>query len=190
MIVVEGPDGAGKTHLVQSIRQHFPDLPLAPKAMSSDISPNVNMKTYIEAWVGPARPSYALFDRFALISGPLYAPILDDKYQLNIYSNIDWMVQQHSRFYGSVRPLVIYCLPPVSVVRDNVRNDSDNAKAAPYIERIYAAYVNRAAMDAGYTHNLRYDYTEGHTVDKPTPLARVLARIEATLDNWKKGYVR
>lgn len=185
MIILEGPDGAGKTYLKNQILQAFPDLPLAPKAMASDITPNIHMVHYIEEWTNKQRPSDVLFDRFALISGPLYAPILDDKYQLNIYSSLRWMRNQHATFYGIVRPLIIYCLPPISTVRDNVRGDPENAKAAPYIERIYAAYVHRAAVDDGYPYSYIYDYTEVTSGHKPQPLQRMLALIEATRERWR-----
>jgi len=157
IIILEGPDGAGKSHLAKRLSLHF-DMPIAPKSMDGEVKPLVDMKSWIETCISKKFQS-VIYDRFALISGPLYAPILKDQYQLNAYQDIPWMFKQHWQFYTQVRPIIVYCLPPLQVVKDNLKKDDSNQVIEQYIEQIYVAYVNRAALDSGYSTSFLFNYT-------------------------------
>lgn len=158
MIVLEGPDGSGKTTLLGKLIAHY-GFAKSERAMSAQQKPLKAMDAYISDTLQQGF-QHKFFDRFALISGPIYAPIMNDLYQLNIYSNLEWMSRHINWFYRECRPIVIYCLPPVHVVRDNVRDDPENATVAEYTERIYQAYVNRAAIDMAYGRTMIYSYVD------------------------------
>lgn len=174
MIIVEGPDGGGKTHLVNTLLEHF-DFPLAPKAYTGDVTPLRDIREWIEdnAAAGFRR---MIFDRFAYISGPIYAPIMADRYQLNIYDDFYWMSKVAYQLYEKTRPLIIYCLPPQRIVSANVRDDPTNTKVVGLTQQLYAAYCTRAALDMGRSSCFVYDYTN------PKHLPNLLAFIVSVIE--------
>jgi hypothetical protein len=161
VIVIEGPDGAGKSTFVSLLAEEL-GLPIADRSMKGDLTPLKKMDEWIN-WCISSGWQPMIFDRFALVSGPLYAPIMNDPYQLGIYSDLSWMLEMERRFYTEVEPLMIYCLPPLEVVKENLLGDKENAAVADHIDRIYQAYVARAALDYGTRYFFIYDYTQGHS---------------------------
>lgn len=182
MIVVEGPDGAGKSTLIERLKLDL-GLPVADRSMTGDLRPLKAMGEWIEECVNAGFQD-KIYDRFALISGPLYAPIMDDKYQLNLYNSAQWMFDMHWRFYRRCKPVIIYCLPPIAEVRDNVRRGDDNEAVKDKIERIYQAYVVRAALDHGYPDSYLFDYTRDNQHGNYNVLRY---GIEQTLSMRKRG---
>ena len=69
MIVVEGPDGSGKTTLVKRIMDSKlgSELELMPRAVSKDAKSLTKIDDYIEEELGKGF-GMRLYDRFALIS--------------------------------------------------------------------------------------------------------------------------
>ena len=164
MIIIEGTDGAGKSHLIQRLKLHF-NAPIANRSMSADQEPLVDMKAWIQQCVALGFRR-VLFDRFALISGPLYAPILKDEYQLGIYQDLEWMVEQYYLFNNKVRPIIVYCIPPLETVKVNIDNDENNRSVALYTEQLYVAYTNRAAQDCNFMSATIFDYTNPQHFEK------------------------
>lgn len=157
MIVVEGPDGAGKTTLIQKLSSQW-DLPIAPRAVSKDAEAMTDLVKWVQQNVFSA-PHNQIFDRHRLISEPIYGPILR-RTQRPCFDDLAWMADMVKAFYRA-GPLLIYCLPPRDVVRANIQGDPDNAVVSDHIDAIYTAYVARAAMDKAFNPNsvVIYDYT-------------------------------
>lgn len=164
MIIIEGTDGAGKSHLIKRLKTHF-NAPEANKFVNADQKPLIDLKMGIEKCTSLGFKR-VLFDRFALISGPLYAPILKDEYQLGIYKDIDWMIEQYYLFTNKVRPIIIYCIPPLETIKTNVDNDESNRSVALYTEQLYVAYTNRAAQDCNLMSATIFDYTKPEHFEK------------------------
>ena len=155
-IVVEGPDGAGKTTLVKQL-EDVTQFKLMPRRVGQDTQALVDLKQWVEE-DNSTRENWRLYDRHALISEPIYGPILRSQ-QKPCFTNPVWMKTELQRFYDRI-PLIVYCLPPLEVVRRNVANDENNIAVADKIDSIYAAYVARACLDvAGGRHAFIYDYT-------------------------------
>lgn len=158
MIVVEGPDGAGKTTLIEAIVDLL-QLPVADRVVGKDTQALVNLKHWTEANVNRGFQKM-VYDRHRLISEPIYGPILRDQPQEG-FVDLDWLVTMMRKFYAC-KPVLIYCLPPLEEVLHNVKYDTDNDNSAveAKITRIYSAYCARAAIDKSHHYNtLIYDYT-------------------------------
>lgn len=159
MIVVEGPDGAGKTTLIETISRDL-DIPVAPRVVSKDAEAMVDLKLWVEENV---RQGFQrrIYDRHRLISEPIYGPALREKPEPG-FDDPDWFHLHLQHFYDN-EPMVIYCLPPFSEVWRNVTSDNDNrvVQARHIIRGIYGAYWNKAHTDQVlYKNAWIYDYTD------------------------------
>lgn len=161
MIIVEGPDGSGKTSLVRSL-QGMTGFPLTTKAVSSEMKANVDLPIYIEAQLAQGFGK-RLYDRFALISGPIYGPICGMRPPNDIFTDEVQSFIWQGRLYNRVKPLIIYCLPPPDVVRINVEDPAtENSVAAPVWEQAYWSYRMKIDQDTNFYPDriYRYDYTQ------------------------------
>lgn len=160
MIVVEGPDGAGKTTLIEKLLNDF-DLELQPKVVSSDTKAMTDLATWIEAQNsrGWDREKPRLYDRHGLISEPIYCNAMN-RSPKRMFDNWGWLALELVRFYNE-QPIIIYCLPPLEVVRHNVmKEETDNAAISDQITGIWVAYARQAATDAITRGSIIYNYTE------------------------------
>lgn len=144
MIIFEGPDGAGKTSLAVRLSKDL-GIPMAPKVVSSDMTALTDLAEWTEQNVSGGF-QYKIFDRHRLISEPIYGPATRSRQDLR-FLDPGWMMEMMARFYAC-DPILIYCLPPLHVVRENVyRDDTDNQAVRGRIAAIYAGYAARSAID-------------------------------------------
>lgn len=144
MIIVEGPDGSGKTTLVERLAREI-RLPVASKVVASDTQPIVNIRDWTETNVHKGFQP-VIFDRHRLISEPIYGPAMRRRQDAEFY-DLTWLSDMMWHFYNA-KPIIVYCLPDILTVRENVlREDTDNGAVRDHIAAIYAGYVARCAMD-------------------------------------------
>jgi adenylate kinase family enzyme len=155
VIIVEGPDGAGKTTLIQQIASHF-ELPVAPRVVSKEANAMVSLKPWVEKNVSEGF-QVTLFDRHRLISEPIYGSILRKTFEPG-FDDFAWLYSMYTMFYNA-KPLIIYCLPEYETVRANLEGDEDNTAVVHKIRRVYAQYVAKAASDCTQHGAMRYSYT-------------------------------
>lgn len=163
MIVVEGPDGSGKTQLVRSL-QLMTGFPLMAKAVSSEMKATVDVPGYIETHLAMGFGK-RLYDRFALISGPIYGPLCGMRPPNHIFADEIQSYIWKGRFYNRVKPLLIYCLPPADIVRANVFSQQTENSVVTEMgvwEQAYWAYRMKIDEDLLINHDnvYRYDYTQ------------------------------
>lgn len=165
MVIVEGPDGAGKSTLIADLMERF-KISTAPRVVSKDAEAMVDLKVWVEQNIAEGF-QYKIFDRHRLISEYIYGPLLRKEQQPG-FTDLAWSTVMLHRLYTTVEPIVIYCLPPLEVVRANVLRDPENKVVAEHIDAMYAAYVHRIALDTVYRpfHTVVYDYTtDGQEAD-------------------------
>lgn len=187
MIIVEGPDGAGKTTLITQLQDRY-DLEVAPRVVTKSAEAMVDLKVWVEENLAQGF-QYTIFDRHRLISEFIYGPLLRKEQQPG-FTDLIWSYTMLRRLYQDVKPIMIYCLPPLQVVADNVSGDFENEVVAEHIEAMYTAYVHRASLDwvSSPSSTIIYDYTSDGREQDPLRMFDVhmdVARLRA-LKNERK----
>lgn len=170
MLVVEGCDGTGKTHLVKRLSEDL-KLPIVPKAVASDMSSLVpSLKGWVEEHVD--RPVRGIYDRHRLISEPIYGTIMRGSLE-DGFDDLLWLTRQWARFENQ-RPCVVICSPPPLTVLTNIFHD-ENQPPQVVVEysRLYWSYH---ALLAHHSEWLHWDY-----VNDQDRYDRLLDRIKAKL---------
>lgn len=158
MIVVEGPDGAGKTTLINYLAKEL-SLPIAPRVVSKDTEAMVDLQEWVDKNLSKGWQPM-IFDRHRLISEPIYGAILRPKFQPG-FDDMEWFEPRLRQFYG-LQPSMIYCLPPLRTIWDNIQDDPENQRVADQhiIQMIWAAYFNKAVTEYTLLRSTWiYDYT-------------------------------
>ena len=178
VIVVEGPDGSGKTTLVKRIMESKlgSELELMPRAVSKEAKSLTKIDDYIEEELGKGF-GMRLYDRFALISSPCYAMLPDRTFTGRMFDPV-WLRAHFDKMY-QVDPVIIMCLPSLDTVVGNTRIGDDNRVVQEDIEAIYINYLSYWAAQGSTngTSMMRWDY---HNPDQQ--------RLDNLLQ-WAKGRV-
>ena len=157
MIIVEGPDGSGKSTLVARLEEQL-EIDREPRAVSSDARSLIPIGKYIETEL---RRGFGLrlYDRFALISSPRYMSLPNPTYRDELLDRV-WLVRM-SRLFTEVDPAIILCLPPYDVVQQNVVSDPTSEVMYNHLYQIYWGYHDwYCHQKAAYnTSVLLWDYT-------------------------------
>jgi hypothetical protein len=144
VIIVEGPDGGGKSTLVRTLSAQL-KLPVSPRVVGSDTRALVDLVAWTEQNVEKGFQRL-IFDRHRLISEPIYSP-LKNADPASKFLDLGWISDMTWRFYQA-KPIVIYALPSLETVVSNVQDPmTDNEFVRDWIHHIYAGYVARAAID-------------------------------------------
>lgn len=156
MIIVEGPDGAGKTTLVSHLSHHF-EIPVNERVVDKDTKPLIpDMKHWVELNLKQGL-QWKIYDRHRLISEPIYQTCMGRQAQ-DGFNDIAWMTSRMLDF-TRIRPFIVYCLPPIEVVQNTLENDSSNKAVVDFTHLIYPAYVAQAAGDIARGQAVKYDWT-------------------------------
>lgn len=179
MIVVEGPDGSGKSTLVKRLSDAL-DLPVAPRAVNS----NAVYTDQLDYWVERHNKlgfQPMLFDRHQLVSHLMYGPTMRRKLFGN-FQDMEWLVDQLQQFW-SCKPFVIICLPPIATVKANLAVDEYKV-AERDIEVFYWNYHAWAAMNRDSVDRV-WDYT----VHGPESFTMMAQQIQLRMENngYSKG---
>jgi hypothetical protein len=182
VIVVEGPDGAGKTTFIELLKG-YTNLEVAPRVVSKDAEAMVDLREWVHENVR-AGWQELIFDRHRLISEPIYGPVLREEFEPG-FSSLSWFYAMLEKFYAC-KPVIVYCLPPFDVVWKNVMSDDDNRifhTNGRALRQIWSAYLNKACTDYALNkHIIIYDYTS----DDPMFYVK---RIQHFINNRRKQVV-
>lgn len=179
MIIIEGPDGAGKTSLARKLHYQL-DIPYAPKASDSLEGPVKNICEWVDndllSW---GSQPVKIYDRYPLISEPIYGPALRGGVPEQMTTT--WMRNRTNTFRSM--SLVIWCLPPFVNVDENVSQSEDNQMegVAKNIDTIWSLYATASNMWSG--PGMIYDYTAGNTKPRDTHMINLVRRH---LTTWKR----
>lgn len=158
MIIVEGPDGGGKTRLLDRLTEHYTSIPVHPRASEGVDGPVKDLFEWAHKDVTTWRDKgLHFYDRHPLISEYIYGP--------TVRGHVD------PRFYTTAlrrrlvhRALIIVCLPPLCVVRASVNNERDMPGVMTHIDTIWSLYASLTAQ-LPTVGVVRYDFTEDDYTD-------------------------
>lgn len=163
-VIIEGPDGGGKTTLKDKLLTDIPHLHQVPRHSESLQGPVEDMKKRVEyeLWDDEGQIcKHCLFDRHALISEPIYGPTCRGKV-FDGMANEDWFITSWS-LLTTLKPIIIFCLPNLATVRYNiVRNPKEQmAGVIGNIEAIYYGYLFLYYRLIAEGHRAyKWDYTD------------------------------
>jgi hypothetical protein len=152
MIVVEGPDGSGKSTLVKKIAGTL-DLPVARRVVTKQATAMRDLQTWVDDNLSAGLKA-TVYDRHRLISEPIYGPVLRSRMEPG-FDDWRWLMYRQQKF-RTLKPLVIFCLPPLNIVRECVMEDDDNKVVREHIDTIYWLYHNAITL---WDDALVFDWT-------------------------------
>jgi adenylate kinase family enzyme len=153
MLIVEGPDGSGKTTLIRRLMEDL-RWPVAPRVVSQETQKMVDLKEWTEINLTQGLVP-TIFDRHRIISEPIYGPIIRRSLEEG-FDSLVWTTAVFNQF-DALDPFVIWCLPPRWIVEQNVWEDENNVVVKDDIGTIYDLYHFAAARCQ--TWNWVWDYT-------------------------------
>ena len=157
IVVVEGPDGAGKTTLIRNLRQAT-DRYYVTLHNSGPPHSILNVQcvtNWIEKMSGGRVP--LICDRISLISEPIYGVELRGE---NILEGT-YTVDDVAIFLAKHVDRIIYCRPPTSVIEDHLRREPQLQGVISSIREITARYDNVMKMLRHWgVKVIEYDWTE------------------------------
>lgn len=168
MIIVEGPDGAGKTTLVKQISERF-ELAVGRRGVADrkllyTVTVPDTFRALQEAVSGEEQP--LVWDRL-FFSEFVYYPLTNRKCEFN-----EAQRQHIMEVLCALRSPIILCLPPAKTVYANAGKAEQMDGVMDNLSRIYLAYV--AVFKWMPAHAVVYDYTT-------EPSDRVMQVCEAYL---------
>lgn len=150
MIIIEGPDGAGKSTLIRRLQDENPELQLAPRACTSLGGP-LHGDALLE-WLRDYGAMYGyIYDRHPCISGAVYGAVRADPPDASLRGRLNgliWEIHENAR--------VIYCRPPRHEIVKAVNDTAQLEGVSRQIHSIIDTYD--AVMGVMIPHE-RYDWT-------------------------------
>lgn len=159
IVVVEGPDGGGKSTLIDNLRlscdRHYVSLRRSgpPKTLEE-----IN---HIVRWIEQhdpdgTRPTPLILDRHPFISESIYGPALRGNSLLTDYYTLHDIEYHFARFINRV----IYCRPPTSTILKKMHDNPQLKGVTERIEMITERYdqVTRLIRNWG-VNVIEYDWT-------------------------------
>jgi len=162
-VVIEGPDGSGKSNLVARLLAST-NLEVKPRACTSENGAIENLGGWVRDYLDSI--DSGIYDRHPLISDFIYGPIIRG----GVHPDFTGMLSLEEYFEGfySHDLVLVYCLPPWFTVHENILKNHepttdhlkgviDNARA------LYDLYMVRYIMDLGrHARTWLWDYSGFH----------------------------
>src|SRR5262245_32407171 len=164
MIIVEGPDGAGRTTLVHTLLEEYPQLKLGVRGVSdrTELWKSTVGDTFRALSEAVHNKQTYLWDRL-FYSEFIYAPATDRQIAFNGYQQTFI-----TRMIREIRCPVIVCWLPLEVCLENLDHQRQMKGVRENYPRIWQQYHDHFE-DGGFFpyHTVQYDYrdkTAYHTV--------------------------
>lgn len=158
MIVIEGPDGSGKTSLKNDLLTRIPQLNPVRRHCDSD-GPTTELRHWVDRDLGQIPQTADLYDRHPLISEPIYGPVIRGSVNKG-FDDPGWYLTAWGSFLAQ-KPIIIFCQPPLSHVITNCHNSYQMRGVNGVIPAIYYGYhyLNLQMKVQGYKRIITWDYT-------------------------------
>lgn len=172
-IIVEGPDGAGKTTLITGLSSWL-QMPVHEKASDSKTGPVDSLFKWVDNDMAvlrtPAKKSF-IYDRHPAISEPIYGHEVRGHTQYP-FANEPSLRGLRAVMYDTC--LVVWCLPDLATVSANVQASLSNQMSGvpANIGRVHQAYMTAYFRWRGPKR--RYDYNHKEAVGLTEEIRRMI----------------
>jgi GTPase SAR1 family protein len=176
MVIVEGPDGAGKTTLIRQLA-HDTEVPVHEKAVPSTGPDPRTLWDWTHRDMANWGDEVYLYDRHPLVSEYIYGPVIRG----HTAEGFDRPSAHGLRLRLEGQCLLILCLPPAATVRANVANEEIEQMDGVFdrIDTIYGLYNTlRATWNGWYK---LHDYTD------PASYLQVLMAARMHIAQWRRA---
>lgn len=179
MIVVEGCDGSGKTHLVKQL-EGWTGLPIHARASDSIAGPRLDLFEWAahDVYSMTTQP-LSIYDRHPMISEYIYGPIIRNTIDFRF---LGYRGSQMSKLFAQ-HVLLIHCDPGMDEVSKNLRHSVEGQMDG----------VNRNADTLYHTYASLMHYWPGNRIvwdyTKPDTFSVVMSVIENHIMDWKETHV-
>lgn len=157
-VIVEGPDGSGKTTLVKELVSY--GYQLRPRHVQSS-GETVDLCGYMADetayWSNDVPQTTWLYDRFPVFGELIYGPAMRDRPS----HGLQFMATAfgYASLFWSYNPTVIFCMPPLEVVKENFAATRQMVGLEQELEDVYWRYHLLAAhLWAARPEVYIYDY--------------------------------
>lgn len=163
MIIVEGPDGSGKSSLIRRLSEDL-GLRVHERASDSIKGPKGDMSVWAYRDVSTQRDHHLVevYDRHPLVSQYIYGPIAREYLEPNMQSTTMHLAIRML----AKQCLMIFCLPPIDVVKANVAEAEQMAGVEENIARIYHMYCSMRMFWPNAANLMTFDYTQNGSYDQ------------------------
>lgn len=180
MILIEGPDGTGKSNLTARLLKDT-GLKQAPRMSTSTGGGKANLADLVRAdslrW---SQPACLIYDRHPLIGEYIYGPILRNR----IVPEFTMPLAHRWRTKLAHISLLVLALPALERVRVNVSNEDivQLDGVAANIDKIYCLYQSLIATWPGWI--VEYDYSQ--PIDGKRGYHSVLRAVRLHAAEWNQ----
>lgn len=154
-IIVEGPDGSGKSTLIDHLRRVL-GFSIHDRAVTSKDGPIMPLAKWVDEDISANWDHPWIYDRYPTISEPIYGKEVRRGNIESPFDNQAYLMNVNDVLYAT--SVVVWCLPSLATVRNNVLDN--RADQMPGVVR-NIAHVHQAYMTAYFRWRgpkLRYDY--------------------------------
>lgn len=164
-IIIEGPDGAGKTTLAEKLCDRLGRQYTRPpeELLSSETGPTAGLPQWWDEQLamGDRALAHRVFDRCFYISDPIYQMAQSERELLVSFQALASGIMR----LWNVEPIIIFCLPDFGITLTNVRQENRpqlRGVSAEVLSKVYNMYWATYALwsNALYDNIMSYDYTE------------------------------
>lgn len=155
-LIIEGPDGSGKSTLIKQLVEDY-DLELHARASDSVDGPVPDIYDWAKhdatTWAGMTTQN--IYDRHPLISELIYGPLCRGKIDGRFLQTEG--AKLIKQMYSDT--VMIVCLPDLDVVKANLSSAGQMAGVNDNIEAIYEEYKMMFATVPLWAELILHDYT-------------------------------
>lgn len=193
-IVVEGPDGAGKTTFIKGLLERHPEtFEKAPRFATSEDGPKEGLQERVQKDLEMQMDEggrVIVYDRHPLVSELIYGPALNRPLARG-FNDPHWLADTLIT-WRAVSFRMVYCLPPRKKVMANVYDShaipTEHMQGVRRnIGTIYDLYVARMALDmaSGGVGVIYRDYT--NTENWPD-IVNYFKGLDQTAKYWRRQH--